>query len=157
MSRINRRSVTEIVLVETRTICAGLCVWTDSRELWFVRFRDGGYHFQFLLLRAFCVTYYLHVVLWHSIAYNLHVVNTFFGGTVMYGKRLREVRMSRMITQQRMSEMVGVALRSYQCYEQGTRMPPLDMLVRLADALDISTDYLLCRDEFLARHADESL
>lgn len=64
----------------------------------------------------------------------------------MFGKRLREVRIARNLTQQKLSDAVGLALRSYQCYEQGTREPPLDMLVKLADVLEVPTDYLLCRD-----------
>ena len=74
----------------------------------------------------------------------------------MFGKRLREVRMARHLTQQKVADAIGLALRSYQCYEQGTREPPLDMLVKLADVLGVPTDYLLCRDEFLARCVDES-
>ena len=68
----------------------------------------------------------------------------------MFGKRLREVRMERRLTQQKLADSVSVALRSYQCYEQGVREPSLDILVRLADVLHVSTDYLLCRDEFLS-------
>jgi transcriptional regulator with XRE-family HTH domain len=63
-----------------------------------------------------------------------------------FGKRLRAVRMARGLTQQALSDMVGLALRSYQCYEQGTREPSLSMLVTLADVLRVSTDYLLGRD-----------
>lgn len=73
----------------------------------------------------------------------------------MFGKRLREVRMSRNMTQQALSDIVGIALRSYQCYEQGVREPSLNTLVSLADTLDVSIDYLLCRDTFLSKHADE--
>lgn len=69
----------------------------------------------------------------------------------MFCKRLREMRMYREFTQQRLADAVGLALRSYQCYEQGVREPSLDMLVSLADTLNVSTDYLLCRDEFLER------
>lgn len=72
----------------------------------------------------------------------------------MFGKRLREVRMARNMTQQKLSEIVGIALRSYQCYEQGTREPPLDMLVKLADVLEVPTDYLLCRDLSLLKSFD---
>lgn len=64
----------------------------------------------------------------------------------MFGKKLREARLARHMTQQKLADSVGLVLRSYQCYEQGTREPPLDMLVRLADVLDVPTDYLLCRD-----------
>ena len=54
--------------------------------------------------------------------------------------------MKRSITQQAWSDAIGVALRTYQCYEQGSREPSLYTLVRIADALQVPTDYLLCRD-----------
>ena len=59
----------------------------------------------------------------------------------MFGKKLREARMARGLTQQKISDAVGLALRSYQCYEQGTREPPLDMLIKLADVLEVPTDF----------------
>lgn len=74
----------------------------------------------------------------------------------MFCKRLREVRMARHMTQQKLADAVGLALRSYQCYEQGTREPPLDMLVKLADVLEVPTDFLLCRDQALLKSFDES-
>lgn len=67
----------------------------------------------------------------------------------MFGKRLRAARMARQFTQQRLSEAVNVALRSYQCYEQGTRYPSYDLLVRFADILNVPIDWLLGRDEYL--------
>lgn len=72
----------------------------------------------------------------------------------MFGKKLREARIARNFTQQRLADAVGLALRSYQCYEQGTREPPLDMLVKLADILEVPTDYLLCRDLSLLKSFD---
>ena len=72
----------------------------------------------------------------------------------MFGKRLREVRTARKITQQKLSDAVGIALRTYQCYEQGVREPSLDMLVKLADALEVPTDYLLCRNLSLLKSFD---
>ena len=72
----------------------------------------------------------------------------------MFGKKLREARMARKITQPKIAEAVGVALRSYQCYEQGTREPSLDMLVKLADVLEVPTDYLLCRDLSILKSFD---
>lgn len=61
-------------------------------------------------------------------------------------KQLRAVRMKRSLTQQALADSVGIALRSYQCYEQGTREPSLELLVSIADVLEVPTDYLLCRD-----------
>lgn len=76
----------------------------------------------------------------------------------MFNKRLREMRMKRGLTQQNMADLINVALRSYQCYETGTRNPSFDLLVKIADTLDVSIDYLFCRDNFLKSHgvsADE--
>lgn len=72
----------------------------------------------------------------------------------MFCKRLRETRMNRKMTQQKLSDNIGLALRSYQCYEQGVREPSLDILVKLADALEVPTDYLLCRDLSVLRSFD---
>ena len=67
----------------------------------------------------------------------------------MFGKRLRQVRMLRHYTQQFMADSLCVSLNAYQKYEQGERMPSLDTLVRIADILGTSTDYLLERDYYL--------
>lgn len=67
----------------------------------------------------------------------------------MFGKRLREMRMKRHYTQQRMADTLGVALNTYQKYEQSDRYPSFDLLVKLGDILDVSIDYLLGRDEYL--------
>ena len=71
----------------------------------------------------------------------------------MFNKRLREIRMKRAFTQQRLADSVDIALRSYQCYETGTRTPNYELLVQLADILDVSLDYLMGRDEFMKSHA----
>lgn len=74
----------------------------------------------------------------------------------MFGKQLRKIRMEKRFTQQKLSDSVGIALRTYQCYEQGTREPSLSTLVSIADTLDVSTDILLERESFLSKNADES-
>ena len=38
--------------------------------------------------------------------------------------------------------------------ESGDREPCFETLIKIADFLDVSTDYLLCRDEFLSKNAD---
>lgn len=76
----------------------------------------------------------------------------------MFAKRLRETRMERGYTQQYVADNLNIALRSYQKYEQGVREPSFDILVQIADLFDISTDYLLGRDNFMKAHevfADE--
>lgn len=78
----------------------------------------------------------------------------------MFPKRLNNTRKSKGITAQAMADKLGLMLRSYQFYESGSRSPSLETLVKIADILDVSIDYLLCRDEWLKSHgvsADEYL
>lgn len=70
-----------------------------------------------------------------------------------FNKRLRGIRMKRKITQQSMADLLNISLNAYQKYEQSERSPSLDCLVRIADILDVSLDYLLCRDDFTKSHA----
>ena len=72
----------------------------------------------------------------------------------MFSKRLNETRKNKGFTAQKMADQLGLALRSYQFYEGGKRSPSLDTLVKIADILNVSTDYLLCRDDFLSKSAD---
>lgn len=68
----------------------------------------------------------------------------------MFGKRLKELRIKQGLTQQKTADLLNVALRSYQKYEQGERCPSYEMLIQIADLFDISLDYLLGRDDFIA-------
>lgn len=67
----------------------------------------------------------------------------------MFGKRLNQTRKYRDLTAQYMADSLKVALRSYRMYESGDRYPSLEMLVKIADILDVPTDFLLCRDDYL--------
>lgn len=70
----------------------------------------------------------------------------------MFNTRLREMRIKRGFTQQYMADSINVQVRSYQHYEEGKRSPSFDLLVKLADTLDVSLDYLFGRDEFMKAH-----
>lgn len=72
----------------------------------------------------------------------------------MFNRRLRLCRNEKKFTQQNMADMLGMSLNAYQKYEQAERAPSLDTLVKIADILDVSTDYLLCRDAFLTAHGE---
>lgn len=63
-----------------------------------------------------------------------------------FGACLRSVRVKRRFTQPFMAASLGIALRTYQFYEQGKRQPDFEMLVAIADLLEVPTDYLLGRD-----------
>lgn len=70
----------------------------------------------------------------------------------MFCKQLNLVRKSRNFTAQHMADQLQISLRSYRMYESGDRSPSLEMLINIADLLDVSTDYLLCRYEWMASH-----
>ena len=72
----------------------------------------------------------------------------------MFAERLNAIRKERGITAQKMADALQTGIRNYRKYESGDAKPTLDGLVQIADILDVSTDYLLCRDDFLLRHAD---
>ena len=69
----------------------------------------------------------------------------------MLGKRLNQTRKEKGFTAQKMADLLFVSLRNYQKYESGDIRPSLEGLVQIADILDVSTDYLLCRDAFIER------
>lgn len=67
----------------------------------------------------------------------------------MFKDRLRAARIARGYTLQQTADAVGIALRSYQKYESGDSEPPYLSLILLADFLNVPTDFLLERDNYL--------
>lgn len=63
-----------------------------------------------------------------------------------FRKRLSELRKSKNWLQTEVAEKIGVARATYGAYEQGNRQPDFDILERLADLYEVSTDYLLGRE-----------
>lgn len=70
----------------------------------------------------------------------------------MFNIRLRERRKKCGFTQRQMADKLQISLNAYQKYEQAERCPSLDCLVSIADILNVSVDYLLCRDDFIQSH-----
>lgn len=64
-----------------------------------------------------------------------------------FGKRLNKTRKEKGVTAQNMADLLGIGLRSYRAYESGDREPSFSVLVKIADHLETTTDYLLCRTD----------
>lgn len=60
-------------------------------------------------------------------------------------ERLKELREKRHITQVRLSIATEVSQETISAYESGKAMPSAETLIKLADFLNTSTDYLLNR------------
>ncbi|MCM3699248.1 helix-turn-helix domain-containing protein [Paenibacillus macerans] len=62
-----------------------------------------------------------------------------------YSERLRELRTSKKISQQELSDRLGLNRATYARYETGDTQPDFDTLKKFADFFNVSTDYLLGR------------
>ena len=65
---------------------------------------------------------------------------------MLIGKRLKELRKAKGLTQEQLGELVNVTKVSICCYENGTRTPNLDTFQDLLNVLEVSADYLLGKD-----------
>lgn len=59
------------------------------------------------------------------------------------GKRIREARLKRKLTQEQLSEKADIGLYYLGEVERGVKSPSLKVFVAIADALGVSTDSLL--------------
>ena len=61
--------------------------------------------------------------------------------------RIVQIRNSLGISQEKFGELVGKAQRTVAAWESGSRSPSFATLCKLADVLNVSTDYLLGRTD----------
>ncbi len=62
---------------------------------------------------------------------------------VEFGKRLRQLRKDRYLTQAQLAELIGVSSAMISCYELSDRTPSPEILRKLAATLHVTSDYLL--------------
>jgi len=65
---------------------------------------------------------------------------------VDFGNRLRELRGKEYPTQTAFAEAINIEVGSYRMYELGYRRPDYEILLKIADVLDVTADELLGRD-----------
>ena len=68
--------------------------------------------------------------------------------------RLREIRNLRRLDQAGLGKLASIPATSISHFESGKRKPSLGNLRKLADALEVSIDYLLARTDNLSAHLD---
>ena len=64
-----------------------------------------------------------------------------------FGKRLRTLRKEKGLTQKELGAKIGVGRTTISEYESGKIVPRQDGLVKLAEILDVTVDYLTCNHE----------
>lgn len=64
------------------------------------------------------------------------------------GSRIKDLRVSQKITQNDFASRLGVTKSAISSYENGSRLPSYDILIKISRIFKVSTDYLLgCVDE----------
>ena len=72
--------------------------------------------------------------------------------------RIKELRTEQGYTQESLALKIGVTQTSLSRIECGISIPDADLLIRLSDTFEASTDYILClSDQRLPDHGSDSL
>jgi len=62
---------------------------------------------------------------------------------ILFGRRLKAVREAKGYTKDKLGKLVGIHHSQIGRYEKGDASPSAEVLKKLANALDASTDYLM--------------
>lgn len=66
---------------------------------------------------------------------------------MLLGTRLKELREKYDVTQKEIADLLGVTPKAVSFYELDQRSPSLDMVVKLANRFNVTTDYLLDNED----------
>lgn len=64
-----------------------------------------------------------------------------------FASRLKQLRLNKNLRQEQVANLIGVNKSASSTYENNTRQPSFEILVRLATLYRVSTDYLLGRTD----------
>lgn len=64
-----------------------------------------------------------------------------------FGEILKRLRKNAHMTQQELADKLWISKSSVSCYEQNTRFPSPEMLIKIASIFHVSVDYLLDREQ----------
>ena len=70
-------------------------------------------------------------------------------------ERIKDLREENFWTQKYVAAQLNVSQRTYSHYENGSRSLPVDVLCRIADFYEVSTDYLLGRTDQRKPYSDK--
>ncbi len=59
------------------------------------------------------------------------------------GARIREARKAKKLTQETLAEIAGIGVMYLGEIERGQKMPSMNIFIKLINALDVSSDYVL--------------
>lgn len=65
----------------------------------------------------------------------------------MLGDKIREIRLAKKLSQVELAKILDVTKQSVSNWENENIQPSIEMLSKIADAFNVSTDFLLSRDD----------
>lgn len=71
-----------------------------------------------------------------------------------YSNRIRELRKNKSLSQEQLADKLGVTKQAVSQMERGARKPSVTMLEALCDFFNVSTDYLLGKEDVTIRIVD---
>lgn len=77
------------------------------------------------------------------------------GETMLLGKRIKELRLEKGLTQQELGDLLNVTKVTIHCYENEKRTPPIDALQELANIFNVDINYLLGSDKYVIAETSE--
>lgn len=64
----------------------------------------------------------------------------------VFPQRLKQLRQKKGLTQQKLAEILGIKRNTYSDWENGKTEPGFENLIKLADLLEVSLDWLFGRE-----------
>lgn len=65
---------------------------------------------------------------------------------MIFSDRLKTLRKEKKLTQKELAEQIGIKQNSYSDWENGKTEPSFENLIKLADLLEVSLDWLFGRE-----------
>lgn len=76
---------------------------------------------------------------------------------MVLGYRIKSLRKEKMLSQNQLGKLLGVSKVSVSGYENGTRVPSMNTLIKLVDVFNTSADYILGREINAVCEDDDSI
>lgn len=68
-----------------------------------------------------------------------------------YSDRIKELRKGKCLSQEKLADLIGVTKQAVSQYERGVRKPDIPTIDALCDIFNVSSDYLLGKDDVTVR------
>lgn len=62
---------------------------------------------------------------------------------MILGEKLKSLRLAKKMSQKELAERIGIAKSVISFYESGDRFPSYEVLIKIAQIFNVTTDYLL--------------